>query len=157
MPAFPLLWQTFRACAALGIVAGLASIAAASELSPVAETVPGLFDAWRLAEKYAATHARCDVMVGRGDSMLPLYRDRTVLVIQSVAMAELQAGMTVVFIGDQGRPVAHALLEKTPAGWRAMGVGNREADRTLVRYRNFLGVVVRAYAPAAPGEPLAAQ
>ncbi len=96
-------------------------------------------------------------MVGRGDSMLPLYRDRTVLVVERKAMSELRAGMTVVFIGDRGRPVAHLLLEKTAAGWRAMGVGNPEPDCTRVRYANFLGVVVRAYAPAARSGLVAAQ
>ena len=96
-------------------------------------------------------------MVGRGNSMLPLYHDQTVLVVQSVSMPELQAGMTVVFIGDQGHPVAHTLLEKTPSGWWAIGMGNREADRTRVRFSNLIGVVVRAYAPAAGGELFATQ
>lgn len=169
MPPVPLLWKCFCRRAVAGLLVGFALSASATEVpaplvlpvsaefSPVAESVRGLCDAWRLAEKFAATHARCDVMVGRGDSMLPLYHDRTVLVVQTVPMAELRAGMTVVFIGDQGRPVAHALLEKTPAGWRVRGVGNREADRTRVRRENLLGVVVRAYAPAPGGELLGTQ
>jgi hypothetical protein len=65
--------------------------------------------------------------------------------------------MTVVFIGDRGRPVAHTLIENTASGWRAIGLGNREPDRTRVRFGNLLGVVVRAYAPAASEQLLAAQ
>ena len=110
-----------------------------------------------MAENFAATHEHCDVFVGRGDSMLPLYRDRTVLVVQTVPMAELHAGMTVVFVGDQGHPVAHVLQEKTPSGWRAIGVGNREPDRTRVKRSNLLGVVIRAYASAPNANVLAAQ
>lgn len=121
-----------------------------SALSPVAEIVtPG--EAWRCAEAYAAAHPDCEVLVGSGDSMLPLYADRTVLIVRRERMSALQGGMTVVFTGDQGRPVAHTLLEQTPRGWRAMGVGNAEPDRTLVRYENFIGVVVRAFAPVARG------
>ena len=105
----------------------------------------------------AIEQPECDVFVGRGDSMLPLYRDRTVLVVQTVPMAELHAGMTVVFVGDQGHPVAHVLQEKTPSGWRAIGVGNRESDRTRVKRSNLLGVVIRAYASAPNANVLAAQ
>ena len=108
-------------------------------------------EAWRCAEAYVAEHPGCEVLVGSGDSMLPLYADRTVLVVCRERMSALQGGMTVVFTGDQGCPVAHALVEKTPRGWLAMGVGNSEPDRTLVRYDNFIGVVVKAYAPVARG------
>ncbi len=89
--------------------------------------------------------------------MLPLYRDRTVLVVRQIAMKDLEAGMAVVFTGDQGRLVAHTLLENTLTGWRAIGMGNREADRTRVRRANLIGVVVKAYAPALPGSVVALQ
>lgn len=55
--------------------------------------------------------------------------------------------MTVVFIGDRGRPVAHLLVKKTDQGWLAKGLANPEADRTLVRAQNYLGTVVRAFCP----------
>jgi hypothetical protein len=157
MSTAPLLRQILRAWVAAGCLASLAIGVRAGDPSPIPETAPGLCDAWRLAEKFAAAHAHCDVMLGRGDSMLPLYRDRTVLVVQSVPVTDLRVGMTVVFIGDRGRPVAHTLLENTPAGWRAIGLGNHEPDRTLVRHGNLLGVVVRAYAPAIGGELVAGQ
>ncbi len=120
-----------------------------AELSPKPDLVSPR-DAWRLAEMYVASHPGSEVVVGSGDSMLPLYRDRTVLVVQPVATSQLRRGMTVVFIGDRGRPVAHVLIERTARGWRAIGLGNREADNTRVRYGNLIGLVVKAYAPAKP-------
>ena len=127
-----------------------------AENSPVAEEVAPA-DAWRFAETYAATHPRCEAVVGSGDSMLPVYRDRTVLVLQLMEMSELRPGMTVVFLGDHGRPVAHILVEFTPRGWIAMGAGNREPDVTPVRFRNYIGTVLKAYAPNSKVASLAFQ
>jgi hypothetical protein len=126
-----------------------------AELSPPADLVAQR-DAWRLAEAYASQHPGCEVMVGSGDSMLPLYPDRTVLVVQPVATSELRRGMTVVFIGDRGQPVAHVLVEKTSRGWRAIGLGNSEPDLTRVGYGNLIGLVVKAYQPTARAAGLAA-
>jgi hypothetical protein len=123
-------------------------------LSPVAELVSPR-EAWTLAESYARQHEGCEVLVGSGDSMLPFYHDRTVLVVARLAMNEVRVGMTVIFTGESGRPVAHLLTEKTTRGWRTRGVGNDEDDRALVYYDNYIGTVVKAYAPAllpTPGE-----
>lgn len=79
--------------------------------------------------------------------MLPLYRDRTVIVIQRMSPALWVRGMTVVYIGTQGQMVAHMLLERTPRGWVAQGVGNDESDRALVKPGNYVGTVIKAYAP----------
>lgn len=114
--------------------------------SPIAEEAAPR-DVWWLAEAFAASRPNCDTMVGRGDSMLPLYRDRTVLVIERMEQAQLEPGMTVVFFGDSGRMVAHVLVERTWRGWIAQGVGNAERDRTLVRADNYLGTVIKAYTP----------
>lgn len=116
------------------------------ELSPVAVAVAPR-DAWRRAEAYAQMHPGSQVMEGRGGSMLPLYEDRTILVVQNMAQSDLRRGMTVVFIGDSGRPVAHTLLERSPRGWVAMGCGNNGPDRTPVQYRNYIGTVIGAFAP----------
>jgi hypothetical protein len=123
-----------------------ASAAPSPELSPRPERVAPR-DAWRIAEEFAAQNKTCEVMVGSGGSMLPLYPDRTVLLIQRLPMSELRYGMTVIFIGDSGRPVAHTLVEKTARGWRAQGLANAKRDETLVRERNYLGTVVRAFIP----------
>ena len=157
MVARSLSRSLFRVFAMAGGIAIFGFELRAVDLSPVAESATSVCAAWRLAEKFAAANARCDVMLGRGDSMLPLYRDQTVLVVQSVPMGDLREGMTVVFIGDHGCPVAHTLREKTASGWIAIGRGNCEPDRTRVRFGNLLGVVVRAYAPATSEELFAAQ
>ena len=117
-----------------------------------------MLEAWKLAESYAATIPAGDVMVGSGDSMMPLYPDRTVIVVQRMPMAELRSGMTVVFIGDRGLPVAHTLVNRTSRGWTVKGLANDYLDRTLVRSFNYLGTVVRAYlpAPARGARPLVA-
>src|SRR5579859_4826157 len=80
------------------------SIRPVADRSPVAEEVAPR-DAWRLGETFVAAHPGTDLVVGRGGSMLPLYRDHTVLVVETVDMAQLAPGMTVVFIGDTGAPV----------------------------------------------------
>jgi hypothetical protein len=120
--------------------------AVTAELSPVVAEPLSPGEAWRRAEAIASAQRDCEVLVGCGNSMLPLYADRTVLVVQRLPVGQLQVGMTVVFTGDRGRPVAHTLIEETPRGWRAMGLGNSEPDETLVRRENLVGVVIRAFA-----------
>jgi len=122
------------------------SPAAVAAMSPAAEAAQP-FDAIRLGEKYVAEHAGTDYLVGSGDSMLPLYRDHTVVVTQRIAVSDLRPGMTVVYTGEHGRPVAHVLVKKTSDGWIAMGVGNARCDSTPVTEANLLGVVVKAFEP----------
>jgi hypothetical protein len=117
-------------------------------LSPAPEHVaPG--DAWWMAEELVKSRSDCEALVGSGESMLPLYRDRTVLVVQRMPLSQLRRGMTVVFLGEAGRMVAHTLIAPTAHGWVAQGVGNAEPDRVRVRQRNYLGTVIRAFAPDA--------
>ena len=129
-------------------VAGSLGASAAVEAaeSPLPEPVAPQ-DAWWLAEEYVREHRNCEPLVGSGGSMLPLYRDRTVVVVERMEMSRLKAGMTVVFVGDSGRLVAHTLVAATPQGWVAQGLANRERDRTLVRARNYVGTVIKAYTP----------
>jgi len=129
------------------------SPAAVAAMSPAAEVVRP-FDAVRLGEKFVAEHPGTDFMVGSGDSMLPLYKDHTVVVTQRIAASALRAGMTVVYVGDSGRPVAHVLVKRTLDGWIAIGVGNAECDSTPVTESNLIGVVVKAFEPTI--SPLAA-
>jgi hypothetical protein len=119
---------------------------AVSAMSPAAEVVQP-FEAMRLGKKYVAEHPGTDFLVGSGDSMLPLYKDHTVVVTQQVAVRDLKAGMTAVFLGDSGRPVAHVLVQLTSDGWIAQGVGNARCDDTRVTQDNLLGVVVKAFEP----------
>jgi hypothetical protein len=128
-------------------IALIAAARAGTEASSPRPEVVAAREAWRLAETLTATKPDCEILLGRGGSMLPLYPDGTVLVVQRRPMVELRAGMTVVFIGDRGRPVAHTLVEKTFLGWLAKGLNNAEPDRTRVRTDNYLGTVVRAFTP----------
>jgi hypothetical protein len=120
------------------------SPAAVAAMSPSADLVRP-FDAIRLAQDYVATHDGSEYLVGSGDSMMPLYRDHTVVVFQKTALAVLKPGMTVVYLADSGRPVAHVLVRRTSDGWIAMGVGNAKCDATRVTDSNLMGVVVRAF------------
>ena len=79
--------------------------------------------------------------------MLPLYRDRTVIVVQRLSPELWAKGMTVVYFGTQGQMVAHVLVERTPRGWVAQGVGNDQRDRALVKHSNYVGTVIKAYTP----------
>lgn len=115
-------------------------------LSPKPVYMP-LRVAWHRALDEAKSLPGGDVVVGSGDSMLPLYKHRTVLVIQEQDYDELQVGMTVIFFGDQGFPVAHNLVAKTKRGWTAAGVGNGYLDRTRVTPANYIGTAVSAYSP----------
>lgn len=105
-------------------------------------------EALRRAEAYAATHPDAQIVLGNGGSMKPLYADHTVLVIRPVAWSELKAGMTVVFQGRRGQPVAHTLVRKSGRGWVAMGLSNRALDAIQVQQDNYLGTVVKAYVPS---------
>jgi hypothetical protein len=123
------------------------SPAAVAAMSPAAEVVQP-FEAIRLGKKYVVEHPGTDFLVGSGDSMMPLYRDHTVIVTQKIAVTDLRAGMTAVYIGDSGRPVAHVLVKNTSDGWIAMGVGNASCDSTQVTGANLLGIVVKAFQPS---------
>ncbi len=125
-----------------------ASPAEFSAFSPAARVVRP-FEAIRLGKEYVASHPGTDFLVGSGDSMLPLYKDHTVVITQRIAMSELRRGMTVAYMGESGRPVAHVLVKKTLGGWVAKGVGNSEYDSALVTRDNLMGVVVKAFEPTA--------
>lgn len=132
------------ACAAQAAV----QVSPAAALSPAAVVVEP-FQAIMLGKAYVASHAGAAFLVGSGDSMLPLYKDHTVVVTQRIAMRDLRAGMTVAYMGDSGRPVAHVLVKKTFLGWVAKGIGNPASDSALVTRDNLIGVVVKAYEPSA--------
>lgn len=112
--------------------------------------------AWKMAHAYAATRENAEVVLGLGDSMEPLYRNRTLLVIEKPSFTTLQPGMTAVFLGDGGSFVAHTLLRRVRGGWEARGLGNKERDDSLVTPANFRGCVTLAIELAWPLPALAA-
>jgi len=108
-------------------------------------TLATVTDAWREAHAYIAERPGADVVLGSGDSMLPLYRSRTLLVTELRPYQDWLPGQTEVFGGDHGWPVAHLLVAKTAEGWRVVGAARAEYDETLVTPRNYLGTVAKAY------------
>jgi hypothetical protein len=130
-------------CASNSVALSQAAVAANS---PAAQIV-GPREVFRIATKYVAEHPGTDYMVGSGDSMQPLYKDHTVIITERVPISGLKQGMTVVFMGDCGFPVAHVLVEKTTDGWMAWGLSNPRCDARRVRDDNYIAIVIWAYEP----------
>jgi hypothetical protein len=107
----------------------------------------GRVELYPLATKYVADHPGTDYMVGSGNSMMPLYKDRTVIITEAMQISGLKPGMTVVYLGESGHPVAHVLVRKTSDGWIAMGIANPRCDIEPVREENYIATVVAAYEP----------
>ncbi|MFI5357705.1 MAG: S24/S26 family peptidase [Opitutales bacterium] len=103
-------------------------------------------DAEVLAHRLAGSLPDAFVVRGLGDSMLPLYRSGTILVVQRQAYDHLTRGMTVVF-HTSDRTIAHVLVARTGDGWRTAGLHNRQPDYLQVNDRNIVGVVVAAFTP----------
>lgn len=115
-----------------------------SETAPSAIAVaPGT--AFAAAERIAAAHEGDFVLTGSGDSMLPLYRSGTAVVVHPTSFFMLQPGTPVVYTNRCGEPVAHILLEKCPGGWVAMGINNAGPDDDVVTPRNLVGIVRCAF------------
>lgn len=90
---------------------------------------------------------------GRGNSMLPLYRPGTVLVIAPIKFEDLRRGQTVIYTNAERRPVAHVLVAKCADGWRVAGLNNRIHDGEGVTADNLFGVVAEAYHADAQAAP----
>lgn len=102
--------------------------------------------AWRDAEVVASLEPDRLTVIGAGDSMLPVYGENTVLVLQKVAYENLVAGMNVAYRNDHGAVVLHRLVAKDARGWRAIGLNNPQEDATRVTPYNLLGIVYAAFA-----------
>ena len=105
------------------------------------------YEAIEGAQKYVREHPGADYSIGSGDSMLPLYQDQAVIVTERPSMVQLHLGQTVVFMGQNGVPVAHTLIKHTNEGWITMGLGNPVADEGFLTETAYMGVVVKAYQP----------
>lgn len=112
--------------------------------APQVTTAPEAMD---YAGRYVREHPGSDFAVGRGDSMVPLYRDRDVIILSRPALADLQAGQTVVFVGEDGVPVAHILVCRTTRGLVTCGLNNEACDPGILRDCAYIGVVVKAFRP----------
>lgn len=102
--------------------------------------------AWRDAEAVASLEPGRLTVIGAGASMLPVYGENTVLVLQKVPFDELVAGMNVAYRSERGAIVLHRLIAKDAGGWRAIGLNNPEEDGGRVTPVNLLGIVYAAFA-----------
>lgn len=114
----------------------------------------GRFEAWRDAEQVARNGRGRSPVVGKGDSMAPLYGDNTMLVISKVDYRDLQPGMTVAYVNDHGRQVVHRLVQQRRDGnWTAQGFNNESADNSLVTPWNLIGVIYASLVHDFPEDP----
>jgi hypothetical protein len=138
---FLLASLAWSGCASMDSAISLQTVAS---MSPAPE-VTDLATAARQARVYMSTHPGTQLALGSGDSMLPFYKDNTMILIQKLPMSELKRGMTVVYVSREGWPVAHALVEKTSDGWVTAGLDNPDCDSETTGRANYVGVVVKAY------------
>lgn len=106
----------------------------------------GRNQAWRDAELLAGLAPGRLTVIGAGPSMLPVYGENTVLVLQKIDFEELVAGMDVAYRKANGGIVLHRLVARDGRGWRAMGLNNPEEDPERVTSYNLLGIVYAAFA-----------
>jgi phage repressor protein C with HTH and peptisase S24 domain len=147
-------------CSAIAASAGesgrewIRGIYAGASPQPIATE---LADAWQQASDLAEHTSRAFVLVGAGESMLPLYAPGTILVLRQQPYAQLKCGQTVLYRNHERKVVAHVLVALTHDGWRAQGLNNRLHDMEPVREENLIGVVIAAYRPSqsAPAGTLA--
>jgi len=136
-------WAMFcTGCASLSVRTDLDTIVALAP-APVLVTKG---QELRTAEAAASHLEGAEAFIGAGDSMEPVYASGTAIVVMPCDYRLLRPGMSVVYVNQDGRGVAHALVRETRDGWVAQGVGNPECDPDLVTARNLVGVITQAYA-----------
>ncbi len=116
---------------------GLSSLQAA----PAGKTTISYEKALSDAVKIAGMKNSWSVMRGAGNSMVPLYGENSVLVVEKASFTKLSAGMVVVYKDSEGSLVAHPLTGKTGSGWVAQGINNRGVDPEKVNEENYVGVI----------------
>jgi hypothetical protein len=125
----------------LALFAGCAS----EPEDPAAKAPPSAnvakLQAWNDAEMLAQRAEGRSAAAGAGNSMLPIYGDTTMLVINAVPYDTLRTGMTVAYRNSRGIEVVHKLIGQEAHGWRVAGLNNEEADEELVTPLNLIGVV----------------
>ncbi len=93
------------------------------------------------ALEVASTDPDWKVMRGAGDSMLPLFGDSSLLLVERTDYSSLKVGMIAVYRDGEGDLVAHRIFSREGCGFRAKGFNNRRLDSDPVTGANFLGIV----------------
>ncbi len=144
--------SVWSGCAGMDMAAKLPTETIARMSPPPTVVTP--YQAVELAKQYVSEHPGSDFAIGSGDSMLPLYSDHDVIILERPALSELKPGQTVVFMGGNGVPVAHLLVNHSSRGWSTMGLNNTSLDPDTLSEGGYVGVVVKAYHPT--GSPILA-
>ena len=131
-------------------VLGLTSMQAA--VAPAGKTTISYQKALNDAVKVAAMKNTWTVMRGAGDSMIPLYGENSVLVVEKASFTQLSAGMVVVYKDSEGTLVAHPLTAKAGSDWVARGINNQSQDPERVSAENFVGVVFGVFNASQSGQ-----
>ena len=95
----------------------------------------------RDAEKVAELSESWRVMRGAGNSMLPLYGENSVLLVEMTDFEYLGAGMIAVYRDTNGDLVAHQVRGRARDGWITQGINNRREDPSPVTTLNFVGTL----------------
>lgn len=139
------------AAAAVGVVLGGAFSGCETAPAEARDAAPSSdvrrVTAWQDAERIAANEAGRSAAVGKGESMAPIFGDTTMLVLSRLPYAELEPGMMVAYLNQDGFQVVHRLLERTARGeWKVRGLNNVRDDRERVTPANYVGVVYASLA-----------
>lgn len=129
------------------ILLAIAGLALTGEMSAAGNPVSNLSLSATLRDAYALTADRTDLKVLRveGESMLPFFGSGAVLIVKSLSVEKLRAGMVVVYTNRFNETVAHRLVSATATGWTAAGYNNSETDSTPVTAANLVGVIYATF------------
>lgn len=98
------------------------------------------------ADEKAQALGNAYALLGVGSSMEPLYAPNTALVVAKVSYDDIKTGMTVIYVTKRGSRVAHTVVGETRGGYIMRGLNNAKIDHELLTPRNYVGVVVEAFA-----------
>lgn len=113
--------------------------------APVFGGVPGAVSLARAEADLAQILERHDdlrVFAASGRSMEPFFDAYTLLLVRSVPVHALRAGMIVVFRDSEGDLVGHRLLRDATGRLRTRGHNNRSFDEVDLNSQNLVGAVV---------------
>lgn len=135
----------FASCL-LAVGLGQTGCVAPASKAPIPSTDVNKIEAWRDAESVSERETDRATVIGTGDSMRPIYGDRTVLVLSKIDYTELKAGMQVAYLNQRDQRVVHVLVKRDAWGWRVKGLNNDNEDQERVTPGNLIGVVYASFA-----------
>lgn len=106
-------------------------------------------NALKLAKMVAANVGGEAYIIAPTGSMRPTLDESSVVTIEHVAFARLQAGDIVIYRSAAGSAVIHRLYERHGESWFVLGDNNSSVDREPVTGENLLGRVCAIFYSAA--------